>query len=57
MGTFAPVLLIAGFASRSPAGIDSVAGIVMLLAAVLALGGLWVWEDLWVKAGQSIPLS
>jgi Fe-S-cluster-containing dehydrogenase component/formate-dependent nitrite reductase membrane component NrfD len=28
-----------------------------LPAAVLALTGLWVWEDLWVKAGQSIPLS
>jgi Fe-S-cluster-containing dehydrogenase component/formate-dependent nitrite reductase membrane component NrfD len=26
-------------------------------AAVLALAGLWAWEDLWVKAGQSIPLS
>ena len=26
-------------------------------AALLALAGLWVWEDLWVKAGQSIPLS
>jgi Fe-S-cluster-containing dehydrogenase component/formate-dependent nitrite reductase membrane component NrfD len=25
--------------------------------AVLALAGLWVYEDLWVKAGQSIPLS
>jgi Fe-S-cluster-containing dehydrogenase component/formate-dependent nitrite reductase membrane component NrfD len=28
-----------------------------VLAAVLALAGLWLWEDLWVKAGQSIPLS
>jgi Fe-S-cluster-containing dehydrogenase component/formate-dependent nitrite reductase membrane component NrfD len=26
-------------------------------AAVLALAGLWLWEDLWVRAGQSIPLS
>jgi Fe-S-cluster-containing dehydrogenase component/formate-dependent nitrite reductase membrane component NrfD len=26
-------------------------------AAVLALAGLWVYEDLWVRAGQSIPLS
>jgi len=24
---------------------------------VLALVGLWVYEDLWVKAGQSVPLS
>jgi formate-dependent nitrite reductase membrane component NrfD len=27
------------------------------LGAVLALAGLWIYEDLWVKAGQSIPLS
>jgi Fe-S-cluster-containing dehydrogenase component/formate-dependent nitrite reductase membrane component NrfD len=27
------------------------------LAAALALGGLWLYEDLWVKAGQSVPLS
>ena len=26
-------------------------------AALCALAGLWVYEDLWVKAGQSIPLS
>ena len=26
-------------------------------AAVLALGGLWLWEDLWVRAGQALPLS
>jgi Ni/Fe-hydrogenase subunit HybB-like protein len=27
------------------------------LAALLALAGLWLWEDLWVKVGQSMPLS
>jgi Ni/Fe-hydrogenase subunit HybB-like protein len=27
------------------------------VAAVLSLAGLWVYEDLWVKAGQSLPLS
>jgi len=27
------------------------------LGAALALTGLWLWEDLWVKAGQSVPLS
>jgi Fe-S-cluster-containing dehydrogenase component/formate-dependent nitrite reductase membrane component NrfD len=26
-------------------------------AALLALAGLWVWEDVWVRAGQSVPLS
>ena len=28
-----------------------------VIAAVLALGGLWLWEDLWVRAGQALPLS
>jgi formate-dependent nitrite reductase membrane component NrfD len=27
------------------------------LAAGLALGGLWLWEELWIRAGQMIPLS
>ena len=27
------------------------------VAAALALAGLWLYEDLWVKAGQSVPLS
>jgi Fe-S-cluster-containing dehydrogenase component/formate-dependent nitrite reductase membrane component NrfD len=26
-------------------------------AAVLALAGLWLWEELWVRAGQMLPLS
>jgi Fe-S-cluster-containing dehydrogenase component/formate-dependent nitrite reductase membrane component NrfD len=34
---------------------DSVA--LSVLAALLSLAGLWVWEDVWVKAGQSVPLS
>ncbi len=31
----------------------------MLLAAggVAALAGLWLYEDAWVRAGQSVPLS
>ncbi len=29
----------------------------MVIGALLALAGLWVYEDVWVKAGQSIPLS
>ena len=29
----------------------------MVIGSLLALAGLWVYEDLWVKAGQSIPLS
>ena len=27
------------------------------LAAGLALGGLWLWEELWIRAGQMLPLS
>jgi hypothetical protein len=27
------------------------------LASVLALVGLYLWEDCWVRAGQSVPLS
>jgi hypothetical protein len=41
--------MIAGAASDSNA--------VSAVGALLALAGLWLWEDLWVKAGQSVPLS
>ena len=27
------------------------------LSALMALAGLWVFENLWVEAGQSVPLS
>jgi hypothetical protein len=27
------------------------------VAALLALGGLWLWEDIWIRAGQALPLS
>jgi Fe-S-cluster-containing dehydrogenase component/formate-dependent nitrite reductase membrane component NrfD len=27
------------------------------VGAILALAGLWLYEDLWVRAGQSVPLS
>ncbi|MCC6744913.1 MAG: polysulfide reductase NrfD, partial [Acidobacteria bacterium] len=32
-------------------------GIAWALAAAIALVGLYVWEYLWVFAGQSVPLS
>jgi formate-dependent nitrite reductase membrane component NrfD len=28
-----------------------------VVASVLVLGGLWVYENLWIKAGQAVPLS
>ena len=44
-GTLLPIALIAiGPAAAMP-------------GAVLALVGLWIWEDTWIRAGQSIPLS
>ena len=58
MGTVVPVVSIAAVAStRSSMAVDGVTAVGLLLASVLALAGLWLWEDLWVKAGQSIPLS
>jgi formate-dependent nitrite reductase membrane component NrfD len=49
-GTLAP--LAALFAAVI---VDSTA--LTAIGALVALAGLWLWEDLWVKAGQSIPLS
>jgi Fe-S-cluster-containing dehydrogenase component/formate-dependent nitrite reductase membrane component NrfD len=49
-GVLVPMaLMIAGAAADSSA--------LSALGALLALAGLWLWEDLWVKAGQSVPLS
>ena len=44
LGVVAPIVLAVGWGA-------------MPTAAVLSLAGLWLWEDLWVKAGQSVPLS
>jgi Fe-S-cluster-containing dehydrogenase component/formate-dependent nitrite reductase membrane component NrfD len=46
-GTVLPVLLLVS--STYPWGPAA--------AALLTLGGLWLWEDLWVRAGQALPLS
>ncbi len=48
LGAVAPIVL----------ALVSDGGVVLnVIASVLALGGLWAFEDLWVKAGQSVPLS
>jgi Fe-S-cluster-containing dehydrogenase component/formate-dependent nitrite reductase membrane component NrfD len=49
-GVVAPMLLIviSTLVSSTPLAV---------LASALTLAGLWLWEDLWVRAGQSIPLS
>ena len=45
-GTLLPALLVIP-ASAAASG----------LAGVLALAGLYLWEDCWVRAGQAVPLS
>ncbi|MBI2321284.1 MAG: polysulfide reductase NrfD [Chloroflexi bacterium] len=48
LGTVVPLVLLA-FTSN--------VAVVVALASVLALVGIWVYEDLWVRAGQSVPIS
>ena len=48
VGIVVPVVLALG----APPG-----GALAALIALMALAGLWLYEDLWIKAGQSIPLS
>ena len=52
-------VMIGGIAAPVVLGWMAAAGnmTAAVVASLLALAGLWVWEDLWVKAGQSIPLS
>ena len=49
-GVILPMALLIGGAAADSTALST-------LAALLALGGLWLWEDVWVKAGQSVPLS
>jgi Fe-S-cluster-containing dehydrogenase component/formate-dependent nitrite reductase membrane component NrfD len=51
-GLVAPIILTALLLSSLIPGIAF-----EVLAALLALAGLWWFEELWVKAGQSAPLS
>ncbi|HEU5197967.1 MAG TPA: 4Fe-4S dicluster domain-containing protein [Methylomirabilota bacterium] len=44
-------------ATHLPKGVTLQEPVATAAAAILALIGLWIYEDLWVKAGQSIPLS
>jgi formate-dependent nitrite reductase membrane component NrfD len=50
VGLVAPALLAAVFVAGGGGGLLAVAG-------ALALAGLWCYEDAWVRAGQSVPLS
>jgi Fe-S-cluster-containing dehydrogenase component/formate-dependent nitrite reductase membrane component NrfD len=40
-----------------PLGLAWLGGAWLGVAAVLALAGVWLYEDLWVRAGQALPLS
>ena len=52
-GLIAPIIL----ASLVSASALPSASAFAIVAAALALAGLWWFEELWVKAGQSAPLS
>jgi formate-dependent nitrite reductase membrane component NrfD len=52
LGNLAPLLLLMWVGLQDGAGFIPAA-----LAGGLALIGLWFFEDLWIKAGQSVPLS
>jgi Fe-S-cluster-containing dehydrogenase component/formate-dependent nitrite reductase membrane component NrfD len=49
-GVLTPIAAALGAAAWESASLT-------VVAAVLALGGLWLYEDLWIRAGQSVPLS
>jgi Fe-S-cluster-containing dehydrogenase component/formate-dependent nitrite reductase membrane component NrfD len=50
LGTILPLVLLGlGIATRVPA--------LMAVAAALGLFGLWVFENIFIKAGQAVPLS
>jgi Fe-S-cluster-containing dehydrogenase component/formate-dependent nitrite reductase membrane component NrfD len=53
IGLIAPILLI----SLELASLVPGASAFAVVAALLALAGLWWFEELWVKAGQVAPLS
>jgi formate-dependent nitrite reductase membrane component NrfD len=53
-------IIVVGLGAIVPAGlIVSPLGslIPYIVAALLALFGLWMYEHLWIKAGQAVPLS
>lgn len=55
VGQVLPMLLMACFLF---APITRVAGVWLLaIASLAALAGVWWFEDVWIKAGQSVPLS
>jgi Fe-S-cluster-containing dehydrogenase component/formate-dependent nitrite reductase membrane component NrfD len=55
-GLALPILLIC-WVSAFSSFLTSTGISILAVAAVLALAGVWWFEDVWVKAGQSLPLS
>ncbi len=49
LGVFVPVLLLVSGAATF--------GVAAVAAALLSLAGLFIWEHIWVQAGQAVPLS
>jgi Fe-S-cluster-containing dehydrogenase component/formate-dependent nitrite reductase membrane component NrfD len=52
LGMLLPVVVLAGAMFRGEPS-----ALVLVSASVFALIGLWFYEDVWVKAGQAVPLS
>jgi Fe-S-cluster-containing dehydrogenase component/formate-dependent nitrite reductase membrane component NrfD len=51
LGVLLPLVLLVA------SGFRAEADVAYLLAALFALIGIWIFEDLWIKAGQAVPLS
>jgi Fe-S-cluster-containing dehydrogenase component/formate-dependent nitrite reductase membrane component NrfD len=49
LGTALPVVMLVSGAAQD--------GILAAIMSLLALGGLFLWEHIWVQAGQAVPLS
>lgn len=49
LGTVVPLVALASGAANG--------GIIAVIVSLLSLGGLFLWEHIWVQAGQAVPLS
>jgi hypothetical protein len=49
IGVILPLLALTSGAAHDPA--------IALLTSVSALAGLFIWEHIWIQAGQAVPLS
>lgn len=49
LGVILPLIALASLAATN--------SVIALLASLLALAGLFIWEHVWVQAGQAVPLS